>query len=249
MKTGIIIPVYNEKEYLEEVVKEVIEIDVNKKVFLVDDGSDEETKSIIKRLNGVEVITHEKNMGYGAALISGFKRAIQEKCDFIITIDADRQHLPYRIPEFLKYIKDYDVVSGSRYHKKARVLTPPPPDRKYVNFLIQRVIFYLTGLKIKDAFCGYRAYKRQFIEDIEFKEMGYAFPLEIWYYIYKKGASFKEIPCELYYPEKRDFPGEIKDKEKRIMYYKNVLEKLFKRNLDDLFLKARKEIENEYFSD
>ncbi len=250
MKVSIIIPVYNEKKYVEEVVNEIIDIKIkNKKIYIVDDGSDEETKEILKRLKDVEIITHKKNMGYGAAIISGFKKAISENFDCIITIDADRQHIPKRIPEFLKYIKYYDVVSGSRYMEGAKVLTPPPEDRKYVNFLIQRVIFYLTGLKITDAFCGFKAYRREFIEGINFKEKGYAFPLEVWYYVYKKKARLKEIPCELFYPEKRDFRGEIMDKEKRILYYKSVLEKLFKKNLDELFLKAKREIEDEYFSD
>lgn len=249
MKTGIVVPVYNEKKYLEAVIKEVLELNIDKKIFLVDDGSDQETRDIIKKIKNIEVITHKTNQGYGAALISGFKRAIEQNCDFIVTIDADRQHLPHRIPEFLKYIKEYDIVSGSRYHEKAKVLTPPPPERKYVNFLIQRVLLYLTGIKITDAFCGFRAYKREFLMDIDLKEEGYAFPLEIWYYVYKKKAKLKEIPCELYYPEKKDFPENIKNKEQRLTYYKSVLESLFKKNLDEVFFRAKKDIEDEYFSD
>lgn len=250
MKVSIIIPVYNEKKYVEEVVNEVLDLKIkNKKIYIVDDGSDEETKEILKRLKGIEIITHKKNMGYGAAITSGFKKSISENFDYIITIDADRQHIPQRIPEFLKYIKYYDVVSGSRYMKGSKVLTSPPKDRKYVNFLIRRVIFYLTGLKITDAFCGFKAYRKSFLENINFKEKGYAFPLEVWYYIYKKKARLKEIPCELFYPEKRDFPKDIMDKEKRILYYKSVLERLFKKNLDELFLKAKKEIEDEHIGD
>ncbi len=249
MKTGIVVPVYNEKEHLEIVIREVFKLDIDKKVFLVDDGSDHETKNIIKKIKNIEMISHKINQGYGAALISGFKKAIKEKCDFIITIDADRQHLPHRIPEFLQYIKEYDVVSGSRYHRDAKILTPPPAERKYVNFLIQRVLFYLTGIKITDAFCGFRAYKREFLENLNLKEKGYAFPLEIWYYVFKKKARLKEIPCELYYPEKKDFPENIKNKEQRLAYYKSVLERLFKRNLDEVFFKAKKEIEDEYFGD
>jgi|Deesub1362A_J573_1020465.scaffolds.fasta_scaffold00006_115 dolichol-phosphate mannosyltransferase len=249
MRTGIVVPVYNEKKYLEAVIREVLEINIDKKVFLVDDGSDQETRNIIKKIKNIEVITHKTNQGYGAALISGFKKAIEQNCDFIITIDADRQHLPHRIPEFLKYIKEYDIVSGSRYHRNAKILTPPPSERKYVNFLIQRVLFYLTGIKITDAFCGFRAYKREFLKDIDLKEKGYAFPLEMWYYVYKKKARLKEIPCELYYPEKKDFPGNIKNKKQRLAYYKSVLENLFKRNLEEIFSRAKKEIEDEYFSD
>ncbi len=247
MKVSIVIPVYNEKDYVEEVVNEVLELKIkNKKVYIVDDGSDEETKEVLRKFKGVEIITHRKNMGYGAAIISGFKRSVLENFDYIVTIDADKQHIPSRIPEFLKYIRYYDIVSGSRYMKGAKCLTPPPEDRKYVNFLIQRVIFYLTKLKITDAFCGFKAYKREFIQDIKFKEKGYAFPLEMWYYVYKKKARLKELPCELFYPQKKDFPENIMDKEKRIIYYKSVLERLFKRKLDEIFLKARKELENEY---
>jgi dolichol-phosphate mannosyltransferase len=247
MKVGIIVPVYNEKKYVKEVLNEILELKIkNKKVVAVDDGSDEETKEIIRSVDGIEIITHKENKGYGASIISGFKKLLKENFDFIITIDADRQHFPKRIPEFLKYVKYYDIVSGSRYMKDSKIITPPPPDRKYVNFLIQKVIFYLTGIKLTDAFCGFKAYKSEFIKDIKFKEKGYAFPLEVWYYAYKKKAKIKEIPCELFYPETRKFRGEIEDKEKRVLYYKKVLEKLFKKNLDELFLKAKKEMENEY---
>lgn len=247
MKVGIVVPVYNEKKYVKEVLEEILELKIkDKKVVVVDDGSDEETKEIIRSIKGIEIINHKKNKGYGAAIVSGFKKLLKENFDCIITIDADKQHLPNRITEFLKYIKYYDVVSGSRYMKNSKVLTPPPPDRKYVNFLIQKVIFYLTEIKLTDAFCGFKAYKSEFIKDIKFKEKGYAFPLEIWYYVYKKKAKIKEIPCELFYPEIKKFRGEIEDKEKRILYYKKVLERLFRKNLDEVFLKAKKEMENEY---
>jgi glycosyltransferase involved in cell wall biosynthesis len=154
MKVGIIVPVYNEKKYVKEVLNEILELKIkNKKVVAVDDGSDEETKEIIRSVDGIEIITHKENKGYGASIISGFKKLLKENFDFIITIDADRQHFPKRIPEFLKYVKYYDIVSGSRYMKDSKIITPPPPDRKYVNFLIQKVIFYLTGIKLTDAFC------------------------------------------------------------------------------------------------
>lgn len=80
MKVGIVVPVYNEKKYVKEVLEEILELKIkDKKVVVVDDGSDEETKEIIRSIKGIEIINHKKNKGYGAAIVSGFKKTFERK--------------------------------------------------------------------------------------------------------------------------------------------------------------------------
>jgi len=234
-----IVPVFNEKETFYRLIAEIKDILPEGKIVVIDDGSDPPVR-LIKRSN-LYLIRHEENKGYGAALMSGINFARKEKAEIIITIDADGQHFPKRIPEFLGKIENYDIVSGSRYHPLSIKLSEPPYERKVINKVITQILRELTGYNITDSFCGYRCYKSYVFDEFYPYDKGYGFPLELWAHFKKFNYKYSEIPVELYYPIKKNFSSELKDSEKRLKYYLGLIEKSFKVSIKRKGLKLFRE--------
>src|SRR4051794_11052968 len=105
------IPVYNEERHVERVLDEVRRYSPH--VLVVNDGSADATAELLARQVGIDVITHPKNKGYGAALISAFAWTLQHDYDVLVTMDCDGQHEPARIAVLLEAIHDADIVSAS----------------------------------------------------------------------------------------------------------------------------------------
>src|SRR5262245_7634593 len=106
------IPVYNEAAHLEEVLSATRPF--AHEILVVDDGSSDGTHRILESTTGIQVITHDTNQGYGAALRDAFAYAVEHDFEFLVTLDCDGQHEPRRIPDLLA-VADADIVSGSRY--------------------------------------------------------------------------------------------------------------------------------------
>ncbi|MEO0294581.1 MAG: glycosyltransferase family 2 protein [candidate division WOR-3 bacterium] len=228
-KIFVIIPVFNEGETLYRIIAETKDTLPEAKIIIVDDGSDPPVR-LIKNPKLI-LIRHDENKGYGYTLMSGINFSISEGAEIILTIDSDGQHFPKRIPEFLKKIEKNDLVSGTRYHPLSIKLSEPPFDRKIINKIITEILNELTGYRITDSFCGYRCYRSFVFEGFYPEDKGYGFPLELWYHIYKHKFKYDEVPVELYYPVKKDFPGEISYSEKRLKYYLKIIEKKFNKKV------------------
>src|SRR5204862_5298092 len=124
-------------------------------------GSTDGTGAILARQPDLTVLTHASNQGYGAALRSAFCHALAHpEYDVLVTMDCDGQHEPARIPVLLEAIHDADVVSGSRYLRDFRQNTPVPEERLRINRQITQEINERYGFNITDAFCGFKAYRR-----------------------------------------------------------------------------------------
>jgi dolichol-phosphate mannosyltransferase len=225
MKELIIIPAYNEGKTLGEVLFQ-IRLLGSWPILLVDDGSQEDYRPLIRDLHDIEILHHPQNYGYGQALISGFQYAREEGCRYVLTIDADGQHDPQYIPQFFKDAPHGDIVSGSRYHPLSLRVNNPPSDRRYVNALITERLNALTGYTLTDAFCGLKAYRVEALKEMRLTEPGYAFPLQLWMQAAFLGLRVKELPVSLIYraPEKF-FPGELADTQKRLKYYGETIDK------------------------
>ncbi|MFH1287377.1 MAG: glycosyltransferase, partial [bacterium] len=119
MTAIVVIPTYNEASNIASLVKIILNFNLNLGVLIVDDNSPDGTgkiaEDLAKQYPQVSVIHRPEKQGLGRAYIEGFQWAIKQKPDYIIEMDADFSHNPERIPEFLKHIKDYDLVIGSRY--------------------------------------------------------------------------------------------------------------------------------------
>jgi len=164
MKLSLIIPVYNEQDNvlpLYNKLKAVLEYD--HELIFIDDGSKDNTYEILKNIqkkdSKLKIIRFRNNFGKSEALSKGFKHA---KGDIIITMDGDLQDDPEEIPRFIEKIKeDYDLVVGWKY-KRQDPLSKTIPS-KFFNFLIK----VLTGVKIHDSNCCFKAYKKEVVKNLK----------------------------------------------------------------------------------
>ena len=218
------LPVYNEAASVVSVLREVQRF--SNDVLVVDDGSTDETGQMAATFEQVQVIRHQKNCGYGAALRTAFDYAVAENFEIIVTIDCDGQHEPQRIPRFVSACQDTDIVSGSRYLKKYPNASTPPAQRRWINRLITEELNTRLGLHLTDAFCGFKAYRVDALRDLRLTENGYAMPLELWVHAAALGLRVLELPVPLIYlDEKRSFGGALDDGQTRLKYYRDVLQR------------------------
>jgi len=189
-----VIPAYNEEKRIYEVVKNTKKYVDN--VIVVDDGSSDKTKEIAKKAKAI-VLRHLVNLGKGASLKTGCDFAIENKADIIIVIDADNQHNPKEIPNFLESIKKHDVVLAYRRRNKNM-----PQTMQFGNWFINKTIKFLYGIKIKDSQCGYRAFTSKAYKKLRWKASDYSMESEMITNIGKNKLSYAEIPVETIYSDK-----------------------------------------------
>ncbi len=190
----ICIPAFNEEKNIAKLI-----IDAKKftnKIIVVDDGSTDYTAKIANEL-GVVLIQHEKNLGKGAALRTGFRHAMTFSPDVVVTMDGDGQHVPSFIPELIVPIleKEVDVVIGSRSNK-----TKMPLYRKLGFKAISYLNRKATKSKIKDAQSGFRAYSSKSINTLATgKFQDYSAEFEQLNYLLEKNFQIREVPVEIKY--------------------------------------------------
>lgn len=198
MKTLIVIPAFNESENLGKLLKKISSFVSLKDVLVVDDGSRDKTAVVAKNAGAV-VLSFGVNQGKGSALRAGFDFAIKKKYDAVITMDADGQHNPGEIPNFLKELKNNgaDLVIGTRKQNVSEM----PLLRYLVNKTTSLVTSILTGIKVNDSQSGYRLIKRNLLKKVNLKTSRFQMETEI--IIKAKMAGFKigEIPIETIYLE------------------------------------------------
>ncbi|MDP6060828.1 MAG: glycosyltransferase family 2 protein, partial [Pirellulaceae bacterium] len=172
------LPVFNEASSVDEVLDEVARY--SDEVLVVDDGSSDGTAELLRRRSNLRIVTHDHNRGYGAALQTAFRYAVEHRFDVLVTIDCDGQHEPQRIPQFAAACSSCDIVSGSRYLKAFSGDTEPPAQRRWINRRITAELNRRLGLRVTDAFCGFKAYRVESLKKLSLTESGYAMPLELW---------------------------------------------------------------------
>lgn len=223
MKFLTAIPVYNEAPHVESVIREVRRY--SPRILIVNDGSTDGTADILAVQAGLEVVTHPANRGYGAALISAFAYAQKQAIDVLITMDCDGQHEPSRIPVLLEAIHDADIVSGSRYLRDFHQDTQAPQDRRRINGEVTDELNRRFGLNLTDAFCGFKAYRREVLERLHITETGWGMPLQLWVQAARLGLRIKEVGVpRLYLDPNRAFGGVLDDAGERLTYYRRVID-------------------------
>lgn len=166
-KICAVIPVFNEINYLDELIKKVTPH--VSKIICVDDGSTDGSHELLDAKSEVELITNSKNFGKGFSLRAGLQKAIASDCDIVVTLDADLQHVPELIPEFVASLQTHDVVVGNRLH----TLKGMPLQRIMSNKLTSWLLSKKIGIKIKDSQSGYRAFQKKVIKEILPIETGF----------------------------------------------------------------------------
>jgi glycosyltransferase involved in cell wall biosynthesis len=223
MKFLTAIPVYNEERHVRQVLNEVRRYATD--ILVVDDGSTDRTAELLADESALTVITHSRNRGYGAALISAFDYAVHHGYEVLVTMDCDGQHEPARIPVLLEAIHDADIVSGSRYLRDFRQASlPTPAERRYINQTITSELNQTLGLNLTDAFCGFKAYRVAALAQLHITETSWGMPLQLWVQAAQAGLRIKEIGVpRLYLDPNRAFGGVLDDAEQRLAYYRKVI--------------------------
>jgi len=186
---SIIVPAYNEGEIIGDFLvslKEVLDgIDKDHEIIVIDDGSTDDTYTIVSKVGGVKAIRHPYNKGNGAAVKTGILNAKGEK---LVIIDADGQHDPKHIPEMLKLLEEYDLVVGARESFGIS-------NRGFGNFIVSKLASYLSGIKISDLTCGFRAFKKEkMLEFIDLMPNGFSLPSTSTLAFATSGYNIKFIP-------------------------------------------------------
>jgi dolichol-phosphate mannosyltransferase len=221
-RTLTALPVYNEARYVASVVAEVRRY--SPEVLVVDDGSRDGTAELLSSIEGIHIVTHPQNLGYGAALRSAFDFAQREGYEILVTIDCDGQHEPQRIGRFVSACAGWDIVSGSRYLKQYPGDSAPPPERRRINEELTAELNRTLGLNLTDAFCGFKAYRVAALAQLKLTENGYAMPLELWVQAAHARMKIRELPVPLIYLDAtRSFGGSLDDAQARLDYYRRVL--------------------------
>jgi len=200
MKAIVVIPTYNESKNIVRIIDKIFSVHDEIDILVVDDNSPDGTGKLVKDKmqvsDRIHIIEREGKMGLGTAYLAGFKYAIEKGYDYIMEMDADFSHNPEEIPNFLKYIQEYDVVLGSRYIKGVNVVNWPLK-RLLLSYFANLYTRIITGMDVKDATGGFKCFRATALSKINFDEVksnGYSFQIEMTYRLWKKGAKVKEIP-------------------------------------------------------
>jgi len=189
------IPAFNEERSIAKLVLEAQKyVDV---VLVCDDGSTDSTAEIAERM-GADVIRHERNLGYGAALKTLFTTARELKADVLVTIDGDGQHDATEIPSLVEPVLENkaDVVLGSRFLNKENGV---PRYRRWGIRLISKLTGAASNHTFLDAQCGFRVYGRKALNGLDLVENGMGSSVEILMKAKKQGLTVAEVPANCKY--------------------------------------------------
>ena len=199
----VIIPTYNEKENIENIIRAVFGLPKNFHVLVIDDGSPDGTANIVKSLQNefdgrLHIVERQGKQGLGTAYITGFKWAIDNKYDYIFEMDADFSHNPDDLVKLHKACAEEggDVAIGSRYVSGVNVVNWPM-GRVLMSYFASKYVRLVTGLDVADTTAGFVCYRRQVLETIGLDEIrfkGYAFQIEMKFTAFKCGFVIKEVP-------------------------------------------------------
>ncbi len=202
----IIIPTYNEKENIGQIIHAIFELHGQFDILVIDDGSPDGTASIVKDLMEQEpykghlfIMERSGKLGLGTAYIEGFKWALaRPQYEYIFEMDADFSHDPKDVPRLLEACKERgaDLAIGSRYISGVNVVNWPM-SRVLMSYFASKYVKFITGIPVHDTTAGFKCYRRRVLQaislnDIRFK--GYAFQIEMKFTTYLLGFKIEEVP-------------------------------------------------------
>ncbi len=204
MERLVIIPTYNEKENIANIIGAVMALPLELHVLIIDDNSPDGTAQIVKELqqekyaNRLFLVERAGKQGLGTAYLAGFAWAIEHKYDYIFEMDADFSHAPADLPRLYSACADegYDLAIGSRYISGVNVVNWPI-GRVLMSYFASKYVRLITGFNVHDTTAGFKCYRRRVLETIELDKIrfkGYAFQIEMKFTTYKCGFKIKEVP-------------------------------------------------------
>jgi dolichol-phosphate mannosyltransferase len=199
-KLAIIVPTYNERENIELLVHDILDLQLDPAIIIVDDNSPDGTGELADALAAdhaqVRVVHRPGKLGLGTAHIAGIKEALAGGADLVLTMDADFSHHPRDIPSVVAALEEYDLVIGSRYVPGGGTLYCTLP-RKMLSWGANAFARAVLSLQAGDATAGFRGYRRAVLESIELDEIvsnGYSFLMELLYRCQRQGWTIGEVP-------------------------------------------------------
>ena len=200
MKSIIISPTYNESKNISTLVRTVFDRNPDIHLLIVDDSSPDGTGQIVRDLQkhhpNLHLETRKVKDGLGKAYLFGFQWALKRKYDTIIQMDADMSHHPKEVPLMIELLKNNDLVIGSRYINGISVVNWPLK-RLFLSYGASVYTRAITGMPIKDATGGFKAWKASTLSAINLKGVrssGYSFQIEMNFRTWHKGYKLVEHP-------------------------------------------------------
>lgn len=198
----VIIPTYNEKENIENIIRKVCSLAGDFHILIVDDGSPDGTAAIVKTLqqeysDRLHIAERSGKQGLGTAYIFGFKWALAKDYEYIFEMDADFSHNPEDLIRLYDAChKGADMSVGSRYTSGGKIKNWPF-DRIFISYGASVYVRMITWMPVKDCTAGFVCYKREVLAKIPLDNVqfiGYAFQIEMKYRAWKLGYKIKEVP-------------------------------------------------------
>lgn len=199
----VIIPTYNERENIEQMIDTVFALAHPFHLLIVDDGSPDGTASLVRAKQAqypeaLHLLERSGKQGLGTAYIAGFRWALEHDYAYIFEMDCDFSHPPTKLLELYAacHTGGADVAVGSRYTQGGRVQNWPL-DRIAMSYGASLYVRLITGMPVKDATAGFVCYRRQVLETMDLGQVhfkGYAFQIEMKYTAYCLGFRITEVP-------------------------------------------------------
>ena len=199
----VIIPTYNEKENIANIIDAVLSLSQPFDVLVIDDNSPDGTAFIVQDVmkdhpGRVYLLQREGKLGLGTAYIAGFKWALERDYEYVIEMDADFSHNPNDLIPLREacHDGDADLSVGSRYITGVNVVNWPM-GRVIMSYYASAYVRMVTGMNVRDTTAGFVCYSRRVLERIDLDKVefkGYAFQIEMKFTAYKLGFKIKEVP-------------------------------------------------------
>ncbi len=197
-KIAVVVPAYNAAGTIGELISRLSGSVSRENIFVVDDGSADQTESIAHDL-GVWVLKHRTNRGKGSALRDGLKKAVELDYELIVTLDADLQHDPSEIPSFVEAASHLDIVVGKRSISPRTM----PFHRVISNTLTSKMISWRTGSVVDDSQCGYRLYTARVLKAIDSDCRYFDYESDILLKAALRGFRIGSVPIKTIYNDSR----------------------------------------------
>lgn len=200
----IIIPTYNEKENITNIIPFTLNLSDRFEILVIEDGSPDGTATVVKALmqqfpDRIHIIERKGKLGLGTAYITGFKWALNKaKYNFIIEMDADFSHNPNDVLRLVDACenKNAGLAVGSRYIKDGAVVNWPI-SRLLISLFGSKYVRMITGMRVKDATAGFVCYTKDTLNKIDFDQInfvGYAFQIQMKFAVWLQKISIIEVP-------------------------------------------------------
>lgn len=220
MRGIVVVPTYNERDNVANIIEAVLKQPINLDILIADDSSPDGTSDIVasysEKNERVHLLKRTANRGFGPSYVDGFKWALARGYEAIFSMDCDFSHDPDNLPDLMLALKDHDMALGSRYCYGRVSVVNWPISRLFMSMFAGKYVRTIAGLRAADPTTGFRGFRPQVLEAIELdtiKSNGYSFLVEILYRASRCRFDIAEVP--IVFTERRE--GQSKMSRKIIM--------------------------------